>query len=280
MVLNICGRDARAAWEQLSRMMIGAPDLLAVLVGAVIGLVLGLIGGGGSVLAVPLLFYVVGVESPHVAIGTSSVAVALSGFANLIDHARRGHVDWPVALLFAIFGVTGAALGCTLGQHTEGQKLLLLFGIAMVAIAASMALRRDAAGGPRADMEWKAVPRVAGTGFAAGALAGFFGIGGGVLVVPGLVASASLPMILAIGSSLVSVTAFALTTATIYALAGMTDWRLVVLCIGGGLAGGFAGSRLATMLAARKRALSLIFAVVIAAVGVYVIVRGMMNLMG
>jgi uncharacterized membrane protein YfcA len=259
-------------------MMIGAPDFPAVLAGALVGLVLGLIGGGGSVLAVPLLVYVVGVKSPHVAIGTSSIAVALSAFANLIDHARRGHVDWPVALVFAVSGVTGAALGCTFGQHTEGERLLLLFGVAMVAIAASMALRRDGGGGPRTEMAWDSVPRVAATGFAVGALAGFFGIGGGVLAVPGLVASAALPMILAIGSSLVSVTAFSATTATIYALAGLTDWRLVLLFVGGAIGGGIAGSRLATRLAARKRALSLIFAAVVAAVGVYVIVRGVMNL--
>ncbi len=260
--------------------MIGAPDFPAVLAGALVGLILGLIGGGGSVLAVPLLVYVVGVKSPHVAIGTSAIAVALSAFANLIDHARRGHVHWPVALLFAVSGVTGAALGCTLGQHTEGQKLLLLFGIAMVAIAASMALRRDGGGGPAVQMQWDTAPRVAGAGFVVGALSGFFGIGGGVLAVPGLVAAASLPMILAIGSSLVSVTAFSLTTATIYALAGLTDWRLVLLFVGGGIAGGIAGSRLATVLAARKRALSLTFAAVVAAVGVYVIARGVVNLVG
>src|SRR5215467_6812874 len=119
-------------------MNLGASDLLAIFSGSLVGFILGVIGGGGSILAVPLLVYVVGVNSPHIAIGTSSIAVALSAFANLIDHARRGHVCWPVALMFAVSGVTGAALGCTLGQHTEGQKLLLLFGIAMVAIAASM----------------------------------------------------------------------------------------------------------------------------------------------
>jgi uncharacterized membrane protein YfcA len=268
-----------AAPEKMSRMTIGIPDFPAVLAGALVGLVLGLIGGGGSVLAVPLLVYAVGVESPHAAIGTSAVAVALSAFVNLIDHARRGHVDWPVALVFAMTGVTGAALGCKLGQHTEGDKLLLLFGVAMVAIAASMARRADG-GGRRTELQSDAVPRVAGTGFMVGALAGFFGIGGGVLAVPGLVASASLPMIQAIGSSLVSVAAFSTTTATIYALAGLTDWRLVLLFVGGGIAGGVAGSRLATRLAARKRALSLIFAAVVAVVGVYVIVRGVMNLAG
>jgi uncharacterized protein len=255
-----------------------ASDYLAVFCGTLVGLILGVMGGGGSVLAVPLLVYVVGVKSPHVAIGTSAIAVAMSAFLNLIDHARRGHVCWPVAILFAIAGVSGAALGSTLGKYTEGQKLLILFGMAMIVVAVSMALRREGGVEPKMYVDRSNAPRVAGFGFAAGALAGFFGIGGGVLAVPGLVVSASLPMILAIGSSLVSVTAFSLTTATIYALAGLTDWRLVLLFVVGGFAGGLAGSRLATMLAARKRALSLLFAVVVAAVGVYVIVRGVVNL--
>jgi uncharacterized membrane protein YfcA len=111
-----------------------------------------------------------------------------------------------------------------------------------------------------------------------GALAGFFGIGGGFLVVPGLVAATSMPMIVAIGSSLVSVTAFGLTTAAIYALSGLIDWWLVLLFVGGGIVGGLAGGQLATALAAEKRALSIVFAVVVATVGVYVVVRGIINL--
>jgi uncharacterized membrane protein YfcA len=261
-------------------MDISASDLLAVACGGLVGLILGVIGGGGSVLAVPLLVYVVGVKSPHVAIGTSAIAVALSAFANLIDHARRGHVCWPVATLFATAGVSGAAIGSTLGKLTGGQTLLILFGIAMIALAAHMATRRESKLEPSLYVDRSNAPRVAGFGFAAGALAGFFGIGGGVLAVPGLVAAAAMPMIVAIGSSLVSVTAFGLTTAGVYAMSGLIDWRLALVFVGGSLAGGLAGSRLATRLAKRKRALSLVFAGVVAAVGVYVIVRGVMKLMG
>jgi uncharacterized membrane protein YfcA len=261
-------------------MEIAASDLLAVFCGTLVGLILGVIGGGGSVLAVPLLVYVVGVKSPHVAIGTSAIAVAMSAFMNLIHHARRGHVCWPVAILFAISGVSGAALGSTLGKYTEGQKLLVLFGVAMIVLAAIMALRREGGVEPKMYVDRSNAPRVAGLGFAAGAVAGFFGIGGGVLAVPGLVAAAAMPMIMAIGSSLVSVTAFGLTTAAVYAMSGMIDWELVLLFVGGSIAGGLTGSRLAIKLAARKRALSLLFAAVIAAVGVYVTVRGIVNLRG
>jgi uncharacterized membrane protein YfcA len=87
-------------------------------------------------------------------------------------------------------------------------------------------------------------------------------------------------LIMAIGSSLVSVTAFGLTTAANYALSDLIDWRLVLLFVGGGTAGGLVGGRLATALAAKKRALSLVFAVVVASVGVYVVVRGLINMMG
>jgi uncharacterized membrane protein YfcA len=261
-------------------MDIAPSDFLAMVCGALVGLILGVIGGGGSVLAVPLLVYVVGVKSPHVAIGTSVIAVAMSALANFIDHARRGHVVWPVAILFAVSGVLGALLGSTLGKHTEGQRLLILFGIAMIALAIRMAFNRDGGPEPMTRLDRASAPRVAGIGFAAGTLAGFFGIGGGVLVVPGLVAAAALPMIMAIGSSLLSVTAFGVTTATNYALSGLIDWRLVLLFVTGSIAGGLAGSRLATRLAASKRALSLLFAAVVAAVGVYVTVRGVMNLMG
>src|SRR5215471_20330117 len=130
-------------------MDVGAPDFMAVFAGALVGLILGVIGGGGSILAVPLLVYVVGVKSPHVAIGTSAVAVAVSAFANLIDHARRHHVCWPVAILFAIAGVAGASLGSTLGKHTDGQKLLILFGVLMVVVATSMALKRQGGSKPK-----------------------------------------------------------------------------------------------------------------------------------
>lgn len=261
-------------------MVIAAADLLAIFCGTLVGLVLGVIGGGGSMLAVPLLVYVVGVQSPHVAIGTSAICVAMSAFVNLVDHARRGHVCWPVAVLFAACGMSGAALGSTIGKHTEGEKLLVMFGIAMVVLAVRMALRHEAAGGaPAVTVDRSNAPRIAGFGFAAGVLAGFFGIGGGVLVVPGLVAAAAVPMIVAIGSSLVSVTAFGFTTACVYAVSGLIDWRLMTLFVGGSILGGLAGGRLAARLAQRKRALSLTFAAVATLVGVSLIVRGVLILM-
>ena len=261
-------------------MEIGASDLLAVGSGSLVGFILGVIGGGGSILAVPLLVYVVGVKSPHVAIGTGSVAVALSAFVNLIDHARRGNVCWPAAVPFAFAGVFGATLGSTLGKHTDGQKLLTLFGLLMIVVAAAMFTRTGGAVTAPVRIGRRNIAALLAIGALVGALAGFFGIGGGFLVVPGLIAATAMPLIMAIGSSLVSVTAFGLTTAANYAASDLIDWRLVALFVGGGILGGIAGGRLAAYLAPKKRALSVLFASVVAAVGLYVVARGIANFSG
>lgn len=258
--------------------MISVVDLLATGSGALVGFVLGLIGGGGSILAVPLLVYVVGVASPHIAIGTSAVAVAASAGANLAGHARAGNVKWPCALVFAAAGVLGATLGSHIGKAIDGQKLLVLFGILMIVIAAMMLLRKSGGGNPDVRLTTSSapvlLPRLLSYGAGVGALSGFFGIGGGFLVVPGLLASTDMPLLSAIGSSLVAVAAFGITTAVSYAVSGFIDWRLVVFFIGGGVLGGLSGARVASLLATRKALLSQVFAAIVGLVGAYVVVRG------
>ncbi len=258
--------------------MIPLQDILATGSGALVGLVLGLIGGGGSILALPLLVYVVGVSSVHVAIGTSAVAVAVSALANLAGHARAGRVKWRCGLVFAMAGVVGAALGSTFGKAVDGERLLALFGALMIVIAALMFWKGSEEGNVAVRLTRATAPELMpwllAYGAVVGALAGFFGIGGGFLVVPGIMAATNMPLIYAIGSSLVSVSAFGLTTAGNYALSGFIDWELVVFFIGGGVVGGGAGRYLAARLADEKQALARIFAAVIAFVGIYVVWRG------
>ncbi|WP_245269562.1 TSUP family transporter [Bradyrhizobium japonicum] len=117
-------------------------------------------------------------------------------------------------------------------------------------------------------------PRLAAFGTGTGLLAGFFGIGGGFLVVPGLIAGARMSLLAAIGSSLVSVFAFGLTIAGNYALSGFIDWRLVALFVLGGFGGSLFGGRLAARLAGQKRTLTMVFATIVAGVGLYVTIRG------
>jgi uncharacterized membrane protein YfcA len=251
---------------------------LAIGSGSIVGFTLGLVGGGGSIMAVPLLVYVVGVASPHVAIGTSAVAVAASAAANLAGHARAHTVKWSCAAVFAAAGIVGAAGGAQLGKMVDGARLLSLFGALMVIIGLLMLRPRRSGGDPdvrltRASLHL--LPYLGGIGFAVGALSGFFGIGGGFLIVPGLMAATGMPLINAIGSSLLAVTAFGLTTAASYAASGLVDWPLAGLFVLGGALGGLVGLKLAQRLSSHKNALTRIFSGIVIAVGVYVVWRGL-----
>jgi uncharacterized protein len=253
-------------------------DGAALLSGVMVGFVLGLIGGGGSVFATPLLVYFVGVRDPHVAIGTGATAVAVNALFNLFGHARAGHVKWPCALVFAASGILGAVIGSSLGKVFNGQRLLFLFGALMLLVAAQMAFKRS----PQSDKNVTMtavnarymIPSLVFFGLSVGVLAGFFGIGGGFLVVPGILAATGMPMIAAVGSSLVSVTAFGAATAANYAISGLVDWRVAALLLAGGVVGGIFGGMLAQRVAVRKRTLTQIFAALVASVGIYVIYRG------
>src|SRR5882672_8501484 len=146
-----------------------------------VGFSLGLVGGGGSILAVPLMVYVVGVPEPHVAIGTSAIAVAANAAVNLSNHARGGTVVWSCALMFAAAGIIGAFLGSIFGKMIDGQKLLALFGLLMLVIAMLMLKTRARIGLPDVQMSWSNIPAIVGLGVATGTLSGFFGIGGGLI---------------------------------------------------------------------------------------------------
>ena len=159
---------------------------LAVASGSIVGFSLGLVGGGGSILAVPLLVYVVGLDNPHIAIGTSAIAVALNAATNLAMHARAGNVKWHCAGVFAAAGVAGAFLGSTLGKMMDGQRLLALFAVLMMVVGALMLRDRARVGDPSSRLSRENLPKLLGLGLMAGMLSGFFGIGGGFLIVPAL----------------------------------------------------------------------------------------------
>lgn len=239
--------------------------------GVLVGFVLALVGGGGSILAVPLMVYLVGVESPHVAIGTSAFAVAVNAATGLANHARAGTVKWRCAAMFAAAGVAGAFAGSSAGKAFDGDGLLFLFAIVMVAVGVLMLRDRRGGGNPDAECTRENAPKVLGYGLGTGAFSGFFGIGGGFLIVPGLVASTGMPMINAIGSSLVAVTAFGLTTSLNYALSGLVDWLLAAAFIAGGILGGVAGARLAKRLSGTHGRLTTIFAALIFVVAAYML---------
>ena len=250
-----------------------AQGVLGLASGMLVGFSLGLVGGGGSILAVPLMVYVVGVAEPHVAIGTSAIAVAANAAINLSNHARGGTVIWSCALIFAAAGMAGAFGGSILGKMVDGQKLLALFALVMIVIALLMLKTRSRIGLPDVKVSMSNMPAIAGLGLATGTVSGFFGIGGGFLIVPALMLATGMPIMNAVSSSLVAVTAFGLTTAASYAWSGLVSWALAGLFVAGGIAGGLAGTHSARHLAERRGALNIVFAVVIIAVALYMLAR-------
>lgn len=263
----------RTANDQAQRARVTAPDILAILSGAAVGLILALIGGGGSILATPALLYIVGIANPHVAIGTSALAVSINAFANFLNHLRRGNVKWKCAVLFAAAGVIGASIGAAIGKRTDAEILLPLFALLMIVVGIFMLIPRKQEGDGDVVLTAKNAPKLIAYGLGVGLLSGFFGIGGGFLIVPGLIGATGMTMIQAIGSSLFSVGAFGATTATSYALDGLIDWRIALLFIGGGLVGGVIGASFATHLSKQRGALQRVFAGVVFAVAAYMLWR-------
>jgi hypothetical protein len=219
---------------------------IGVAAGVIVGFSLALVGGGGSILAVPLIVYAVGVTDPHLAVGTSALAVAANAVAGLASHARAATVRWKIAGVFAV--------------------LMLLVGVLMLRIPPTN-------GDSPADLGRVSVARLMMVGALTGAVSGFFGIGGGFLIVPGLMYAAHLPILEAVGSALVAVAAFGLTTAVNYARSGWIDWPVAAVFIGGGTLGSVAGTRFARRLAARQGALNRLYAAVVFLVALYMLFR-------
>jgi uncharacterized membrane protein YfcA len=251
---------------------------LTLLSGAIVGVFLATFGGGGSVLAAPLLLYVVGVSDAHIAIGTSAASVAAIALLSLFGHWRGGRVKWPCATIFALAGLVGSIVGSSIAKVTQSDLLMLGFSLAMFGIALSMFRKPKTAGNPDVVFEPAMITRLATLGLAVGCAAGFFGIGGGFLIVPGLMLAVGMTMANATASSLVSVVIFGAATSANYALSGFVDIRLTLLLLGGGAAGGVAGLYVAKALANRVRVARLAFAWMVIAVAIFVFLNSASNL--
>lgn len=246
------------------------PLLLAVAGGGVIGLLLTVFGGGGSVLATPLLLYVVGVSDPHVAIGTSAAAVSINAAVGLAVQARAGRVKWPCALTFAATGLVGALSGAALAKRLDGQILLAGFAVIMAVVAVTMLLPKVDAGDPETRLTGPMTLKLAPVGLGTGFAAGFFGIGGGFLIAPGLMAATGMTLANAAASSLASVALFGAATSVSYAASGLVDGPvLLALVIGGGF-GALAGAPIARKLADRADLARRLFAAMVLATAAYV----------
>lgn len=219
--------------------------MLALVAGAVVGLALGGLGGGGSMLAVPALIYLLGF-APAQATSAALLIVAATSVTGLLAHARAGRVRWRTGALFAAAGLPAAAAAGALSSAIPGAVLTCAFAV-LAALAAwrMLASRRKAAA-----VQAAGTGRSAAAGAGLGAITGLLGVGGGFLAVPALVSVLALPMADAVGTSLLVITANS-AAALIPRLATATaiDWAVVGPFTATAILGAWDGKRLADRLA-------------------------------
>lgn len=255
-------------------------SLLAIPLGALIGVALGALGGGGSILTVPALVYALG-ESPRLATTASLVIVGLTALTGTLGHGRAGRVRWVPGVVFGAVGIVGSLLGSTLNRLVAADLLLLGFAALMVLAAGAMFHRQhvteraDRHSGERDHTATRSpVARalvIAGVGTVVGFMTGFFGVGGGFVVVPGLVLALGFGMPEAVGTSLLVI---AINSAVALAARGgiaAIDWGVVVPFTAAAMAGSLGGNWVAGRVPASILVRS--FVVLLVLLAVYVAVR-------
>jgi hypothetical protein len=222
--------------------------ILAIALSTLIGLSLGLLGGGGSILTLPILKYVLGQEA-HAAVASSLFVVGVTSLFALIPHARAGRIRWGTGLFFGASSMLGAFLAGKIAKLIPAGVLLVLFAIMMVITAVAMLRGRKS--GDETERPMK-VPMVILEGLAVGAVTGLVGAGGGFLVVPALVLLGGLPMSVAVGTSLLVLAMKSFAGFAGHASSVPVDWTLLLEVSAAALVGSFAGAFLAGRIAQDK----------------------------
>jgi uncharacterized membrane protein YfcA len=215
---------------------------LTVVLAVVVGVALGLLGGGGSILTVPLLVYVAGMDA-KAAIAASLVVVGVTSAVSVVGHARAGRVRWRTGLLFGAAGMAGAFAGGFAGGHLPGRLLLVAFALMMAATAIAMIRGRRNAPARPAHAELP-VGRVLLDGVAVGLVTGLVGAGGGFLVVPALALLGGLPMGVAVGTSLLVIAMKSFAGLAGYLATVPIDWALIGAVTAAAVVGSLLGARL------------------------------------
>ena len=242
--------------------------LIGLILSAAIGLSLGLIGGGGSILTVPILVYFLGVDT-HEAVGMSLAVVGATSLFGSYLHYRRDNVNFSSGLLFGISGIFGAFLGSPLTKLFTPNMLLLIFAVLMFVVAVSMLWRKKHA---NSELKHEANrTKAILAGFGVGILTGFLGVGGGFLIVPALVFFGGLPMKEAIGTSLLVIAMNCVAGLIGHAAQSHFDWSLTFLVMILAVGGTILGTILSYRLAAHR--LQKVFAVLVLGVALFLFAK-------
>ena len=241
--------------------------IVVVALAVLVGLSLGLLGGGGSILVVPLLTYIGGLD-PREAIATSLFVVGATSLVSLIGHARKGNVRWRTGLIFGAAGMVGAFLGGLAGGYIPGTLLMIAFALMMIATAGAMIKGRKDRDG-QSQTHHHPLWRILLDGLVVGAATGLVGAGGGFLVVPALVLLAGLPMTAAVGTSLLVIAMKSFAGLGGYLTSVSLDWPLVAAVTAAAIAGSFVGIRLTSVVP--ERALRKGFGVFVLLMGAFVL---------
>lgn len=250
--------------------------LLTLSLAVIIGLLLGLLGGGGSILTVPMLVYVLHIE-PKIAIVTSFMVVGVSSLMALIPHARRGSVCWKSGVFFGLAGMGGAFSGGQMAAHFSGDVLMSLFGLISLITGVLMLHRqgRDNLKNEAFEQPLQVCPRrvpfarVLFDGFFVGGLTGLVGVGGGFLIVPALTLLVGLPMQGAVGTSLLIIVMNALAGLSGYSQHVELNWALTGLITIGAISGSAVGAWVSAYI--KPAALRQVFGAMVILVAVYVL---------
>jgi uncharacterized membrane protein YfcA len=249
------------------------PTLVLVLaLSVVIGLSLGVLGGGGSILTVPILVYVAGFEAKE-AIAASLFVVGVTSAVSVLSHAREGRVMWRTGLIFGAAGMAGAFVGGLLGGHIPGQILLIAFAIMMVATSVAMLRGRKKKNDDGAAPAKHELPlgRVLLDGAVVGLITGLVGAGGGFLVVPALALLGGLPMSVAVGTSLVVIAMKSFAGLAGYLTTVQLDWGITLGVTAAAIVGSLIGSKLAGRIP--EAALRKAFGWFVLAMGTFVLIQ-------
>lgn len=263
-------------------------DILVILAGTATGIVLGLFGSGGSIIATPALLYLLDV-APKSAIAMSLGIVAVTATIAALDNWKRGNVDVSVAAVFGLFGVAGTYAGARLGVVTPVVIQLVVFALVMYAAAWRMlkparlavpasgnaSMSGNAAALPCTGLFSPCMAHMALHGIGVGVLTGFVGVGGGFLIVPALVLLSRIPMKIAVGTSLAIVAAKSYAGFAGYMGAVPIDWALMGWFTAVTVAASFAGTRIAHRFS--QDALKRGFAVFLLFVASYILLKSVIG---